>query len=166
MLHALSGKFLDSSPGWVRQNHLSLFDLDFTVINFWGTAVSTNASHKTPDARKLLVVTPHLGKTLVLLGGCHFKKEHVLERKTIEEQDYDCYPTTPVLRCLDKCQATKTRMTLFPMTCVKRGSDESDKIFKKIEKRTLDLTGSEVFYEQNLSEDIECDCNSCDLSGL
>lgn len=57
-------------------------------------------------------------------------------------------------------------MTLFPMTCVKRGSDESDKIFKKIEKRTLDLTGSEVFYEQDLSEDIECDCNSCDLSGL
>lgn len=57
-------------------------------------------------------------------------------------------------------------MTLFPMTCVKRGSDESDKIFKKIEKRTLDLTRSEVFYEQNLSEDIECDCNSCDLSGL
>ena len=110
-----------------------------------------------------LVVTPHLGQTLVLLGGCHFKKQHVLERKTIEEQSYECYPTTPVLRCLDECQATKTKMTLFPMTCVRTGSDESTRIFKRITKRTLDLTGSEVFYKQNLSEDMECDCRSCGL---
>ena len=102
-----------------------------------------------------------LKQTLVLLGGCHFKKHHVLKRKIIEEQDHDCYPTTPVLRCLDECEATKTKMTLFPMTCVKTGSEESKKISKKIKKRTLDLTGGEVFYEQDLSEDIECDCSSC-----
>lgn len=99
-----------------------------------------------------------------LTGGCHFKKQHVLESKTIEEQNYNCYPTTPVLRCLDECKATKTKMTLFPMTCVKTGSGESAKIFKNIEKRTLDLTGSEVFYKQNLREDIECDCSVCGRS--
>lgn len=52
------------------------------------------------------------------------------------------------------------------MMCVKRGSDELDKIFKKIEKCMLDLIGSEVFYEQNFNEDIECDCNFCDLLGF
>ena len=97
----------------------------------------------------------------VLLGGCHFKKEYILERETIKEESYDCFPTTPVLRCLDECQATKTKLTRFPMTCVKTGSDESDKIFKQMEKRTLDLTGSDVFYEQNISEELECDCSSC-----
>ena len=82
-------------------------------------------------------------------------------RKTFERETYDCYPTTPVLRCQDECQATKTKTTLFPMTCVKPLSKESTKIFKDMEKRTLDLTGSEVFYMQNLSEDVECDCSVC-----
>lgn len=96
-----------------------------------------------------------------LAAGCHFKKQYVEIRKTIEDESYDCYPTTPVLRCLDECQATKTKTSLFPMTCVKTGSKESTKIFKEMEKRTLDLTGSEVYYTQNLSEDVECDCSVC-----
>ena len=113
--------------------------------------------------RKFLVVTLHLRQTLVPLGGCHFKKQYVKEVKTIEEQSYDCYSTTPVLRCLDECQATKTKMTRFPMTCVKTGSKDSEKIFWDMEKRTLDLTGSDVYYNQNLSEDTECDCSVCGL---
>ncbi|KAL9951821.1 hypothetical protein ACROYT_G044556 [Oculina patagonica] len=94
-------------------------------------------------------------------AGCHFKKQYVEIRKTINAESYDCYPTTPVLRCLDECQATKTKTTHFPMTCVKTGSKESTKIFKDMEKRTLDLTGSEVHFTQNLSEDVECDCSVC-----
>ena len=94
-------------------------------------------------------------------AGCHFKKEYVEIRKTIEEESHDCYPTTPVLRCLDECRATKTRTTLFPMTCVKTGSKESNRIFKDMEKRTLDLTGSDVYFRENLSEDTECDCSVC-----
>lgn len=121
------------------------------------------ASHDYSYVRRLVVVTPHLRKTFVLLGGCHFKKEYPLEHKTIKEQNYECYPTTPVLRCLDECQATKTKMSLLPMTCVKTGSDESDRILKDKNRRTLDLTGSDVFYQQNLSEDIECDCSFCGL---
>ena len=98
---------------------------------------------------------------LSVLVGCHFKKQFVLIRQEIEGVNYDCYPTTPVLRCLDECRATKTKTTHFPMTCVKTGSVESMKILKDIEKRTLDLTGSEVIYTENLTEHVECDCSIC-----
>ena len=98
---------------------------------------------------------------LSVLVGCHFKKEFVLIRQEIERENYDCYPTTPVLRCLDECQATETKTTRFPMTCVKTGSVESMQILKEIEKRTLDLTESEVIYTENLTEHVECDCSIC-----
>ncbi|KAJ7321412.1 hypothetical protein OS493_034985 [Desmophyllum pertusum] len=94
-------------------------------------------------------------------AGCHFKKEYVMIPKTIEEQDHYCYPTTPVLRCLDECQPIKTQTTPFPMTCVKTGSVESIKISKAMKKRTLDLTGSDVYFTHSLDEHTECDCSVC-----
>ena len=100
-------------------------------------------------------------KRLFVSAGCHFKKQYVEIRKLIEDESYDCYPITPVLRCLDECKATKTKTTLFPMTCVKTESKELAKILKDREKRTLDLTGSEVYYKENLSEHVECDCSVC-----
>ena len=47
------------------------------------------------------------------------------------------------------------------MTCVETGSSQSLKIFKGIEKRTLDLTGSNVYFTENLIEHTDCDCSVC-----
>ena len=47
------------------------------------------------------------------------------------------------------------------MTCVETGSSQSLKIFKGIEKRTLDLTGNDVYFTENLIEHTDCDCSVC-----
>lgn len=92
------------------------------------------------------------------LVGCHFKKEYVKIDKDIEGNRYQCYPTTPVLRCLDQCQDTESKFTRFPMTCVKVGSKEAQKITRDIEKRTIDLAASEVYFYKDLPEHMGCDC--------
>ncbi|CAH3178702.1 unnamed protein product, partial [Porites lobata] len=94
-------------------------------------------------------------------AGCHLKKEFVQIRKDINSTSHDCYPISPVLRCHEECEATKSKLTPFPMTCVETGSSQSLKIFKGIEKRTLDLTGSDVYFTENLIEHTDCDCSVC-----
>lgn len=94
-------------------------------------------------------------------GGCDLKKEYSKITRTINGKTYYCYPTTPVLRCHTGCQATKTKMTSFPMTCVVAETKQSDKILDSLGKPSLDLTGSIVYFREVVEEEIECDCNRC-----
>ncbi|CAH3156874.1 unnamed protein product [Pocillopora meandrina] len=94
-------------------------------------------------------------------AGCNLKKEYLKVDRTINGESHDCYPTSPVLRCHNGCQATKTRMTSFPMTCVETGTKESQKISANLGKPSFDLTGSVVYFRENLEEETECNCSSC-----
>ena len=100
---------------------------------------------------------------LFFAAGCNLKKEYLKVDRTINGESHDCYPTSPVLRCHNGCQATKTRMTSFPMTCVETGTKESQKISANLGKPSFDLTGSVVYFRENLEEETECNCSSCQL---
>lgn len=94
-------------------------------------------------------------------GGCQLKKEYLKIPRTIDGEKFDCFTTTPVLRCFEDCQATESRTTGFQLTCRKTDSKEVFKISDEIAKRTVDLTGSDVHLKENLVEHFACDCSAC-----
>ena len=96
-----------------------------------------------------------------ILGGCQLKKEYLKIPRTIDGEKFDCFTTTPVLRCFEDCQATESRTTGFQLTCRKTDSKEVFKISDEIAKRTVDLTGSDVHLKENLVEHFACDCSAC-----
>ncbi|XP_074612059.1 vitellogenin-2-like isoform X3 [Acropora palmata] len=99
--------------------------------------------------------------------GCHLKKEHIEITETIGKETFQCFTTTPVLRCLKNCQVTESQTIAYPMTCVRSSNKESlKKIYKEIMRRTLDLTGSQVYFSYDVTEHLACDCSVGDKRNI
>lgn len=93
--------------------------------------------------------------------GCNFKKEYFKVDRIINGESYDCYFISLVFCCYNGCQVIKIRMILFFMICVEIGIKELQKILVNLGKFSFDLIGSVVYFRENLEEEIECNCSSC-----